>query len=387
MILLILLSFYQVSWGSNNYKHFSTYKSLKYGFKKNANVFINISNATSQMVFGLATKKEIKKLESLKTCIQYCDGKDQVSKIQFSISNFTSSSSFNFIIPSKNILTPYSIACEQLYKFTIYLNIINGPNHLDYRHQNLMNCLLALFILFLVITIFILIYYLKTKTKSFSYNFFLILFFLLTSIQFLYRYILYIKYKNYEFIRTNKDMESVSAIIPYFVICCCCILNQYRYEDIRTFSNPGKNPYFLFIIAFFTGCYIIILLLCFSIPNNTFLYFIMTAFYLIFVIVNATIPSPYSLTKFAIIIILLTGYFVTIHYSLTLLLNFNYLGRFIMTFNLIYCILFTISGILILIDHIFIYSRNNIKNLHDLNDFEQIENYPNDSQQNNITIC
>ena len=68
-------------------RNFSVYSDLVYGFNQYAQVSLNISKLTAKtMVFGLATKKEIKFIESLKSCFEYCDGEKKI--ITNSIFNF-----------------------------------------------------------------------------------------------------------------------------------------------------------------------------------------------------------------------------------------------------------------------------------------------------------
>ena len=143
MILLLCLLYYQSSWGSFSPISFFFYT---YGFKRNANVFLNISNTTSPMVFGFATKEEKKRLKSLSSSNEYCTGNEQLTDIQFFIEH---NSSFNFQIPRQMILTPYSIPCTEMYKFHISLNINNGKNHLDYRYQNLQIASIVFFSLYI----------------------------------------------------------------------------------------------------------------------------------------------------------------------------------------------------------------------------------------------
>lgn len=130
-----------------------------YGFVKNSNVFINITSTASLLVFGFASKEEMKKIDSLDLSDKYCEGKEQLSEYQFLVQ---SNLSITFTTTSKKILTPFYFSCDESYLFNLELDIVNGKNHLDYRYQSLSTLLLAfgfiflfLFVLFTIIIIYL----------------------------------------------------------------------------------------------------------------------------------------------------------------------------------------------------------------------------------------
>ena len=92
---LFILSLYRTTCMSTSNKYYTFYPEIAYGFKKDAKVSLNISNLTTQIVFGLATSKEKESIKSLESCLQFCDEQKKLSQIQFLIKNDTN---LNFTI-------------------------------------------------------------------------------------------------------------------------------------------------------------------------------------------------------------------------------------------------------------------------------------------------
>ena len=204
-----------------------------YGFVKNSNVFINISSTASLLVFGFATKEEMKKIDSLDLSDKYCEGKEQLSEYQFLVqSNF----SINFTTTSKKVLTPFYFSCDDSYLFNLELDIINGKNHLDYRYQSLSTLLLAfgfiflfLFVLFTIIIIYL--HYAHNYTFSaILYDIFI----LLACLQIFMIYFDIKSYKNNEFI----DITSADLILIFFQLCSYVIIS---FLDITAHSYHNSN--------------------------------------------------------------------------------------------------------------------------------------------------
>lgn len=155
--------------------------TLSYGYKKNAQVQITLSNLSSQTVFGLATQKELKKIQSLDSCFQYCNGKEHVFGLQH---YFEINESFNFLIPSKSVLTPVFITCAYFLRTGISIKIQNGKNSLDYRYQNSMTFHIVFSTIFFIITIGYFIFYIFIITHSHSrYQIILLIYYLLIAIE------------------------------------------------------------------------------------------------------------------------------------------------------------------------------------------------------------
>ena len=119
MIPLFLLSIYHNVIFAKNVSFFPL---KKYGFVKNSRVFLNFSNISSKFVFGFGTNKEINYIKSLESMLLYCNGSKKLSETQFFVDNDTD---INFTIPLKSNLTQFCISCSEMYKFQIYLTILN----------------------------------------------------------------------------------------------------------------------------------------------------------------------------------------------------------------------------------------------------------------------
>ena len=105
-----------------------------------------------EMVFGLATEKEIEQIELHKNFRELCGGFQQLSKIQYLI---TKNYSINDTISSKSILTPYSFTCDKNYSIKIGIEYFNTKSHIDYRCQYIS---IVCFIYTILISIIILCY-------------------------------------------------------------------------------------------------------------------------------------------------------------------------------------------------------------------------------------
>lgn len=128
-------------------KYFEYFKSMRYGFNKNSEITIKITNLTSPILFGLSTTKELKSMNAIETLYPYCHGETKLSEIQFLIINDTL---LNFRIGKKNILTPFSISCSDIYGFIIEYNVTNGKYDLDYRYQEMITIEFIFIILFII---------------------------------------------------------------------------------------------------------------------------------------------------------------------------------------------------------------------------------------------
>ena len=148
MINLILeLFLYQNTIISTSPTYFNAISNMTYGFKRNSEVFINISELSTPIIFGLGTKQEIKELKRKNTCYQYCQGTEKISEIQYFIKE---NASIKFTLPTKSVLTPFSISCDEIYIYKLSINIFNGNNHLDYRYQNIIIIEIIFIVLFFI---------------------------------------------------------------------------------------------------------------------------------------------------------------------------------------------------------------------------------------------
>lgn len=129
---LIFLSYYQTELETPNDDYYGSFKFLEFGYIENAKYTINIKSPEYQMIFGLATKEELKNIEQKRYKQKYCDGTYKLTDIQYLI---TTHFIHNDTIGSKSILTPFSISCNYSNSFTFSIDIENGDTHQDYRAQ------------------------------------------------------------------------------------------------------------------------------------------------------------------------------------------------------------------------------------------------------------
>ena len=149
---LLFLSYYVFDYSKNATSYFQKYPFLEYGFKRGATYYFDFHYKQMEMVFGLATEKEIEQIELHKNFRELCGGFQQLSKIQYLI---TKNYSINDTISSKSILTPYSFTCDKNYSIKIGIEYFNTKSHIDYRCQYIS---IVCFIYTILISIIILCY-------------------------------------------------------------------------------------------------------------------------------------------------------------------------------------------------------------------------------------
>ena len=62
-MILFILSYYTFDYSQNASSYFQKFGFLEYGFKKGAQYSIQFHDSNSEMVFGFATKKEVKRIK------------------------------------------------------------------------------------------------------------------------------------------------------------------------------------------------------------------------------------------------------------------------------------------------------------------------------------
>ena len=171
---LFILSYYTFIYSKDSASYFQKFKFLEYGFKKNAQFSINFQNVFTQMVFGLATKKEINEINKLKDLREYCTGKYQLSALQY---NITLSQRINGEVKTKSILTPYAFTCDKNYSIYAKFEINNGNSNSDYRCEYMLIATIIFSVLVCCVTVFSLIYFIcKCRSNTTKRYTFLILF-------------------------------------------------------------------------------------------------------------------------------------------------------------------------------------------------------------------
>lgn len=136
------------------YTFLTSLDELTYGFNKNAYYELKFSNIQTQMIFGLATQKEMRKIEE-KSYPQLPCILNNFSKIQYLI---LFDSTISYHTEKKEVLTPYFYKCANYIQATLDIEIDNGFNNLDYRLQNVLIFLIMItcitFIYLIVFSVF-----------------------------------------------------------------------------------------------------------------------------------------------------------------------------------------------------------------------------------------
>ena len=173
--LLFFLSYYeqQIKVASSSY--LTKFSFLEFGFKKNAQYFINFSKTAPEMVFGYATKDELEEMELSENDQLLCTGEYKLANVQTHIEG--GPASITGTIPSKNKLTPFIFSCDKSYVFKIGLSYQNCKKHLDYRCQDAQVYTIFFFFIFLTIGSVILIYFKYIKPLDNHLVLWLLLFF------------------------------------------------------------------------------------------------------------------------------------------------------------------------------------------------------------------
>lgn len=370
--IFLILSLYQQKinvLSNNNYQKFH---QLSYGFKKRAHFSCEVSNQTRNFIFGLATKEEIKRLDSIESYLYLCDSDEHFSEIQYNITNNTA---IDLIIPSKTILTPFSISCEKSYNYYLQINIINGNNHLDYRLQTMMICILIFSIVYLVIFIiaFLCCIFVKQFKEKYTFQTFanVIFYNLLIGMQGIFIYIEYLHFKNNEYISNilGSNIEIIRnafcAVIILFFNFDTFILyftNKKSFKEI--FSSP---PYFFINIALYSVCTIVISLCDDSLKSkfNYKTYFAFSFLYLVMICLHAALPITFSLKKLGSLIYLCGGYFTfALRAHLLQLNNWTPTGIVLMNIDLLTLIFNGIYIVFLLIDFFCFHNKySNIDNI------------------------
>lgn len=380
MIFLFFLSYIQKA--SIVLYYYSDWPEISYGFNKNADVSIKFANLSSVIIFGLATKDEIKNIEKIDYPLEkFGESVGKLSNIQFFVKNDTI---LNFQTQSKSILTPYAISNVSQYFFNMEINILNGKNHLDYRYQSSMVSSMVFIILFfvfgLIFLIFIIIGAVKGTKIRIKISIFLMIFSILIGIQSIF---------SYSLISTNKNNEYISNIIEngknvgyiIFGTFSLVLIYIFLYFLYVNFSFKGLVycPLFIFSILGF----IVIILPSFITYLTAFL--LSLPFYFLYIIFATLIHIRFSLTRIAILFYFGESFFTLICRNFTFKRDFKIINlcQKFTVLTLVSNILHSITLILLLIDlvnpHTFYYMKI-IDNEDDLseNEFLDINENPED---------
>lgn len=373
MLILACLCLYQAKLTSGSYKYYNYWPQLIYGFKKNADLFINISQLSSKsLVFGLATKRQINNLKYLKTMPRECASNltfsfiqayvERDSTITFLIQNDTT---LNLQLPSKSTLMPFATTCNEFFSFNIKINIKNGSNHLDYRLQNTMICMLVFSILYFASTLFTFIFYIIYITRKQKRHILLclILALLLISILTLIIYFGYYNNRNDEYI-SEYTFEEI--FIDFFSVLILLLLYIFNSYDLTRFSK-----------AHWTNFVIGIILLILSIVWLLTDHFVSSSLHLVYFVLFALIPRVHVLRKISVLIYII-GCFFEFPLKSNLLKEASTLypkGVLMMNVDIIFVVFTTVSIALLLVDTFYLKRKN-------FNGFSlSQENFSNDEQR------
>ena len=289
-IVFFVLSIYKNVFYVKASEYISSFPKMTYGYKKNTEVSLNISKITTQFVFGLAKKKEMKNINQLGSFFQYCDSHEKLSQIQFLIQNDTN---LNFKIQEKNILTPFLISCDQLYKFELELEIKNGKNHLDYRCQNAMLFIYIFIFTLIGFFILLLLYFIIFRRKDFKSFATILVFILVSIIQKIPLYFEFLKSKNVEFIMVNKRYENIYISISSIILIYLCL-----YININDTIYYLYHKFYIFWNWFVLIIINIVLIIIILIINITTLNFFCLFFFISFIYIYcSSISKRYFIYK------------------------------------------------------------------------------------------
>lgn len=115
---------------------YGVHSSLEFGFSKDGEYIMTLSNPSAPMVFGLATNYELDENSILYYEMgsrpNVCHGNMPLSAVQRFV-DFNETVTLRGATERKTVLTPFYYGCEEEYTFSVEIDFINGKSHLDYR--------------------------------------------------------------------------------------------------------------------------------------------------------------------------------------------------------------------------------------------------------------
>lgn len=307
MHILFFLFIYQNTYKIPAPNYTYTIPLLIYGFKKNAQVNIQITDLQTPIVYGLATTKEIKHVNSLGNCSQYCDNLEKFFTIQ---QFFTTNTSISFTIPKKSVLTPIFISCVQIYSFNIELHIVNGKNQLDYRFQDIMICLLVFCVIYFVISVIYIVHFIfliKNKQEKKNQFIFIFIFIFLSAILMLILYLEYFSSRKEEYITLSKGYEIGINFLSLMILYDLIIFNFWN--DSTNYIRKKFHVFWQYMIVniismvlllttFFVGMFV----------TNISVHFTCYILFFLCTLATSSTPSYFSLTKVTIIVYMCSNF-------------------------------------------------------------------------------
>ncbi|KAK8881281.1 hypothetical protein M9Y10_004015 [Tritrichomonas musculus] len=316
--ILFILSYYQLYYEKKSKSYFQNLPFLEYGFNDDSKFQINFTYVKSNMIFGLATKKEILEIDKYKNSQEYCYGHQRLSKIQF---NITEPTTIQGAIRLKSALTPYAFTCEKSISIAVIFNYSNIKNNLDYRCQGALTYTMLFFIFLSALTLAFVVYiiycFLK-KIDFIDFRFIILHFFIFVTflIQNVFTYQYYTQQKDKEYFNGRmSDKDWKASIIP----------KQFKIKNLSVelinsilYFLISLSLYILFydnsstkFVIIFSLVPVVILPTCFVLQmfNDKIVFKILTVIlYVIFGSVTFSMPPILSLTKTAILIYLFESF-------------------------------------------------------------------------------
>lgn len=345
--LLFILSIYKDHIDVTTKYGFQKYPLLAFGFKNQATFSYEITLPTSSMVFGLATKDEIKYIESLEPKSDYCNGNYSLAIIQNRVLS-GKNANLSGVILLKGIYTPFSYGCHREYEFDIQINFKNGNYHRNYLYDIgpifTMAFSILIFIIFLLFLIFC-IFYIKTKNEYVTFLSILFLlsfaqsvisFFLFYEVSSFYEYLYYSTLLKYFFLA--YELIILGTLVLYLIL-------SVKLKNMNVIFS-GEQLLIAIGCAFFS---IVLDLICFFIEIKD-KYFLGLPSFGLLVVYNYFVIKLllHSIAKFSRIAILIytIGYTVInfLNNSLFFILNEKFsIPVWILTVDFLYIIIFTVS--------------------------------------------
>lgn len=384
---LFVLSVFSSYLSKFSFSFFEYYNNMTYGFNKNSQVSLNITNITSPFILGFATNKEKDQLTSLSNSMKTCSLQEKFTNIQFYIENDTFVE--NFLIQSKQVLTFYSFSCETRYSFIINLNINNVKYRYDYRLHTISVFLLAFSIIFFVAgAIFLIIYIIFREYKKKNHQYIKTFTFLYPLISGILLIVLYAELeasKNDEYLTINLVFEKVIIAI-FAVLVLIQHLSLHFGESSNYIFNSFKYKkwhFITFMFGFFLS--IIVALISIVAPVNIATYFVNSIFYLILIVFFSILPSIPSPNKYGVLIFLCGAFFPYCVRLQTLASSQITLskGMILFYFDVVTLIITTICVVLSTIHYFWFDPYINVNSLKTINFNEPNNNYNLENQMYN----
>ncbi|KAK8845983.1 hypothetical protein M9Y10_020921 [Tritrichomonas musculus] len=311
IFLLFFLQYYQIELRRNSPVYFQAYPFLQYGFKKNSNYFFNFSGLTTEIIFGLATKSELKNINIHKNDPKYCQNHESLSKIQFAIFNDTE---IEGKTSSKSVLTPYIFCCNETSSFTLGLNFSNGKSHLDYRCSNAIIYTLFFSAIFFIIFLGFRIYFKwYNKQESIFYYILFDLFFVFCMKNLMNSFLLIISENNEFFSQKVPFGHFPSFVLTVFeLLSYILVITELLIVFLFNFAFNQKKPTgFCSVRVFVTIQSTNFVIICWlqHVESNWMTYFVSLALYMLLCFLLLSVPAPFSMTKIGIILDLLGNCF------------------------------------------------------------------------------